>query len=79
MGNLLPILENLCLEHRAMKILLKEDYKPWLAAAVKLCNAPKARQEIAQQFREVHEALQSGQFEAELIQKVIEALSKTRL
>jgi hypothetical protein len=79
MGKILPILERLCMEHRVMRTLLSEDRGVWTATAVQMTKQAKHIDAIRTQFRELNESLQSDQPDAELVQKLLEALNKSRI
>ena len=77
--NLLSSLERLCLEHRAMRALWIETDPHWRTSVSKYCRAPAPGREIEKQFREVHESLLSGKPNAEVIQRLTDAVNKTTL
>lgn len=81
--NLLPTLERVCLEHRAMRAILAEALEgarpSWQHSVLKFCRQPKPQSDTNNQFRGVHESLQSGEPAAVVIQKLIEAVNKTTL
>ena len=78
-GNLLPTLERLCMEHRAMKLLLRERDSRWRADVYHQCETPKAHSDIREQFGDVYGSLQSDSSDEQLIPLLINALNKTTL
>jgi hypothetical protein len=78
-ADLLPILERLCTEHRAMNLLGTEQVSNWHAAVSRLCRLPKPIRDVQEQFRGVHDSLISTAPDAQLIPKLINALNKTGL
>ena len=79
-GDLLPILERLCLEHRGLKMLLREhDPVNWQRDVSRYKSQSRPLSRIHDQFREVRESLQSGFPDGLVIQKLIGALNKATL
>ena len=74
-GDLLPILESLVLEHQALRSLLAEDNPNWHYDVAKYRALPDPLSRARETFREVRESLQSQQPDEFVIEKLIEALS----
>ena len=75
---ILPILKRLCLEHRAMKVLLKDSLgHSWRRDVTALMNAPMPQAYLEEQFRETYASLRSSQTVPVL--KLIDALDKSNL
>jgi hypothetical protein len=78
-SNLLPILERICMEHRAMTLLLKETNTHWRADVYHQCKTPKALSDVRGQFGDVYDNLQSDSSDDQVILLLIDALNKTTL
>jgi hypothetical protein len=80
-GVLLPPLERICAEHRAMVLLLKESTGGpyWRADVTHLCEGSVSRQTVQGRFIDVHNGLQSGDFEENIISHLVAALNKVTL
>jgi hypothetical protein len=78
-ADLLPILERLCLEHRAMNLLGTEQVSNWRASVSRFCGLPKPIRDVQEQFRAVHDSRTATAPDAQLIPKLIDVLNKTVL
>ena len=79
-AELLPVLERICLEHRAMSALLDEEQvEYWRAAVARFGTLPKPIQDVREQFHAVYDSLISIEDDELLIPKLRGALNKTRL
>jgi hypothetical protein len=79
-ADLLPTLQRLCLEHRAISVLLDEEpVEYWRATVSRFGSAPKAIQDVREQFHAVYDSLVSIEDDDLLIPKLKDALNKTGL
>lgn len=78
-GDDLPSLERVYLEHRAMQAILEEGDPHWRRDVRHYCHQPKPNAEVEATFRALRDSLQSGEAAEIVIAKVIEILNKTTL
>jgi hypothetical protein len=78
-GDLLPSLERLYLERRAMQAILEEGDRHWRRDVLRYCRQPKPNAEVEATFRALRDSLQSGEAVEIVIPKVLEVLNKMTL
>ena len=78
-ARLLPTLRRICLEHRALKALLKDNGPSWKADVLQFQRQTTPELAVDKQLHELSAFLQSGQPDADGTQKLMGALAKTNL
>jgi hypothetical protein len=79
MESLIPTLKGICLEHLAMRRLLRENNPRWRVDVHRLCDSPKYKNAVDSQFHAVLESQQLNSANEINSALLLEALSTTNL